>query len=265
MTVPSASVAETAAVRRSALEHGERRRARDDDGCVAACDRVRAEPVEGVGARTRPTRRPGRTRPSRSVSPATIVGLRRSVLSAVLVTPVPHSVPGSTPIWPITSSTVVPLRSTTASSPLNQPDAVRLVGDRRGSSRSRSPAATTNTSPSATVPVRLIVRLGGRVAVEEHLDAVTAGGEIDRRARAVEDLERLVVAELPRRTRRRRGRTTRRRPRTRRRARRRARPRRGRGYVAWMISPVSLSKRLRGSYAGSRPCRRARPRAATRR
>ncbi len=54
-------------------------------------------------------------------SPVSIVGLRRRVLSAVLVTPVPHSVPGSTPIWPITSSTVAPLRRTTASSPLNQP------------------------------------------------------------------------------------------------------------------------------------------------
>ena len=52
-------------------------------------------------------------------SPAWTVSLRRSVLSAVLVSPLPHSVPGSTPIWPTTSRTVDPLRSTIASSPLN--------------------------------------------------------------------------------------------------------------------------------------------------
>ena len=55
-------------------------------------------------------------------SPAHTVSWRRSVLSAVLTSPEPHSVPGSKPICPITSTTVVPLRSTTASSPLNQPD-----------------------------------------------------------------------------------------------------------------------------------------------
>ena len=89
-------------------------------------------------------------------SPAVIVALRRSVLSAVLVSPDPHSVPGSKPTWPITSSTVVPLRSTTASSPLNQPEpfvwsaCARIAG-------SALDWARTNTSPSATVPVRLIV------------------------------------------------------------------------------------------------------------
>ncbi len=40
------------------------------------------------------------------VSPASTLGLRRSVLSIVLVSPVPHSVPGSTPIWPIESTMV---------------------------------------------------------------------------------------------------------------------------------------------------------------
>ncbi len=51
------------------------------------------------------------------VSPARMVGLRRSVLSAVLVSPVPHSVPGSTPTWPIESMTAPALRRTMASSP----------------------------------------------------------------------------------------------------------------------------------------------------
>ena len=37
----------------------------------------------------------------------------------VLVSPLPHSVPGSRPTCPIESTTVVPLRSTIASSPLN--------------------------------------------------------------------------------------------------------------------------------------------------
>ena len=89
-------------------------------------------------------------------SPSVIVALRRSVLSAVLVSPDPHSVPGSKPIWPITSSTVVPLRRTTASSPLNQPApfvwsaTARIEG-------SAADCARTYTSPSATVPVRLIV------------------------------------------------------------------------------------------------------------
>ena len=57
-----------------------------------------------------------------SGSPASIAALRRSVLSAVLVRPVPHSVPGSNPRWPMESITVAPLRSSTASSPLNQPE-----------------------------------------------------------------------------------------------------------------------------------------------
>src|SRR5262249_34670182 len=46
-------------------------------------------------------------------SPAQTLALRRSVLSAVLTRPVPHSVPGSKPICPMTSMIVVPLRRTT--------------------------------------------------------------------------------------------------------------------------------------------------------
>jgi hypothetical protein len=56
------------------------------------------------------------------VSPVSIAPLRRRVLSAVLVSPVPHSVPGSKPSWPITSMSVAPFRSTTTSSPLNHPE-----------------------------------------------------------------------------------------------------------------------------------------------
>src|SRR4029453_10420997 len=52
-----------------------------------------------------------------SGSPADTVGSRRSVLSAVLVRPVPHSVIGRTPIWPMTSTGAPALRNTTASSP----------------------------------------------------------------------------------------------------------------------------------------------------
>ena len=90
-------------------------------------------------------------------SPAVIAALRRSVLSAVLASPDPHSVPGSKPIWPITSSTVVPLRSTTASSPLNQPAPFVWSATARIDAFALA-CATTKTSSSATVPVRLIVR-----------------------------------------------------------------------------------------------------------
>jgi hypothetical protein len=55
-------------------------------------------------------------------SPASMAALRRSVLSAVLVRPVPHSVPGSKPSWPITSISAAPFRRTTTSFPLNQPE-----------------------------------------------------------------------------------------------------------------------------------------------
>ncbi len=54
-----------------------------------------------------------------SVSPVVTEGLRRRVLSAVLVAPEPHSLPGSAPIRPITSRIWPSLRNTMASSPLN--------------------------------------------------------------------------------------------------------------------------------------------------
>ena len=91
-----------------------------------------------------------------SVSPVQTVDFRRSVLSAVLVRPVPHSLPGSSPICPTTSMLAVPFRNTTASSPLNHPDplvwsacARIVVFD--------DDCAMTYTSPAATVPVRLMV------------------------------------------------------------------------------------------------------------
>ena len=90
------------------------------------------------------------------VSPASTLALRRRVLSAVLVSPVPHSVPGSTPICPITSRIVVPLRRTTASSPLNQPAPFVWSACARIAALALD-CASTNTSPAATVPVRLIV------------------------------------------------------------------------------------------------------------
>ena len=92
-----------------------------------------------------------------SGSPAQTSALRRKVSSAVLARPVPHSVPGSTPSWPMTSSTVVPLRSTTASSPLNQPDP--FVWSAWARIVALAPDwARTKTSPAATVPLRLTVR-----------------------------------------------------------------------------------------------------------
>ena len=106
-----------------------RSRARDGRRVVARRRRrVRSRARRTCRWRSRPTRRTGRRRRSRSRRRPRSLALRRSVLSAVLVSPVPHSVPGSTPIWPITSRIVVPLRRTTASSPLNQPGSVRLVG-----------------------------------------------------------------------------------------------------------------------------------------
>jgi len=91
-----------------------------------------------------------------SGSPAHTSTCRRSVLSAVDTNPEPHSVPGSNPICPITSRFVVPLRSTTASSPLNQPAPLVWSAWARIAAFAEE-CATTNTSPFATVPVRLIV------------------------------------------------------------------------------------------------------------
>jgi hypothetical protein len=90
------------------------------------------------------------------VSPASIAAFRRSVLSAVLVSPVPHSAPGSKPRWPIASITTPLFRSSTASSPLNQPEpsvwsaCARIVA-------LAAELATTKTSPAATVPFSGIV------------------------------------------------------------------------------------------------------------
>ncbi len=90
-------------------------------------------------------------------SPASIVPLRRSVLSAVLVSPVPHSVPGSKPSWPITSISVAPFLKTTTSSPLNQPApfvwsaCARMTG-------LAALCASTKTSPGATVPTSGMLR-----------------------------------------------------------------------------------------------------------
>ena len=94
-------------------------------------------------------------------SPTLTVALRRRVLSAVDVTPLPHSEPGSTPTWPMLSRTVPeapPTRSTTASSPENVTLALVM------SAAARMPAAaellaSTNTSCDGIVPARLIMVL----------------------------------------------------------------------------------------------------------
>ena len=62
------------------------------------------------------------------VSPAMTAALRRSVLSAVLVRPVPHSVPGSTPIWPMTSTRRRVLAQHDGVVTVEPAAAVRLVG-----------------------------------------------------------------------------------------------------------------------------------------
>ncbi len=95
-----------------------------------------------------------------SVSPALTVGNRRIVLSAVLVRPVPHSLPGSNPIWPMMSTAAPPLRSASASSPLKL-----MTDDEIWSAWARMAGSalawdSTWTSPSATVPVRATVWLG---------------------------------------------------------------------------------------------------------
>ena len=94
------------------------------------------------------------------VSPASTSERRRIVLSAVLAAPVPHSVPGSNPIWPITSTSAPPLRRATASSPFQFATAGASWSVWATSAASASARDTTNTSPSATVPVRATVWLG---------------------------------------------------------------------------------------------------------
>jgi len=91
-----------------------------------------------------------------SASPAQTVDFRCSVLSAVDVRSDPHWEPGSNPIWPMTSRTVVPFRSTTASSPLKNPAPLVWSACARIAALAED-WASTNTSPLATVPVRLIV------------------------------------------------------------------------------------------------------------
>src|SRR5688572_4866844 len=81
-----------------------------------------------------------------STSPDVTLSFRLSVLSAVEVNPVPHSVPGSNPIWPITSITVEPFLRTTASSPLNQPEEFVWSACARIIALALA-CATTNTSP----------------------------------------------------------------------------------------------------------------------
>src|SRR5688500_11993710 len=91
-----------------------------------------------------------------SVSPASMEGLRRRVLSAVLTSPAPHSVPGSKPSWPIASTTAAPLRSWTASSPFQKLVDVSVWSAWARTAGSAVACAYTYTSPAATVPVRLI-------------------------------------------------------------------------------------------------------------
>ena len=88
-----------------------------------------------------------------------IMDLRRKVLSAVDVRPLPHSEPGSTPTWPMLANTVPlapPTRSTTASSPLNVNNVLVWLA-RAKTSLEAVLSATTYVEAAATVPDRLIV------------------------------------------------------------------------------------------------------------
>ncbi len=127
-----------------------------------------------------------------TVSPASTVALRRRVLSAVLASPLPHSVPGSTPTWPSESITVgtaaqhdrvvavpeagpgglVGLREDRGGGCLVGEDEHVVGGDRAGQV-DREP--------------------GGGRAVEEHLQAVRVRRQVDRGAGSVVELDRLVV------------------------------------------------------------------------
>ncbi len=93
------------------------------------------------------------------VSPMQTEALRRSVLSAVLVRPVPHSDPGSKPIWP-NASTIVPLapplRSAMASSPFQLMVAELVTSATAMMASFAWPCAATKTSPVLRVPDRVI-------------------------------------------------------------------------------------------------------------
>ena len=91
-----------------------------------------------------------------SASPATTVSLRRIVLSAVEGRPVPHSVPGSNPIWPMTSTRSAPLSSATASLPLKLTEPLSWSAARMAGSLAELLLPSTKTSPGATVPTRVI-------------------------------------------------------------------------------------------------------------
>ena len=94
-----------------------------------------------------------------SVSPAQTVSLRRMLLSAVDWSPVPHSLPGSTPTWPSESTTsplpalALFLRRTRASSPLKLMVPVLVTSQRLVMPESLA-LQSTSTSPSAMLPVR---------------------------------------------------------------------------------------------------------------
>jgi hypothetical protein len=89
------------------------------------------------------------------VSPCTTDVLRRRVRSRVETPLLVHWVPGSKPVWPITSTIsplVPPLRRTTASLPLNQEEPLDWLA-RASSAGGALVGVRTWTPPAATVPV----------------------------------------------------------------------------------------------------------------
>ena len=106
----------------------------------------------------------------------------------------PHSVPGSKPIWPMTSMTVGPLAQHHGVVAVEPAGAVGLVGlgEDRGFGRGLGEHEDVARRDRAR---EVDGQAGDRVAVEEHLHVVAAGAEVHRSAGAVVDLERLVVRD----------------------------------------------------------------------
>ena len=184
--------------RRGAVGRGEGHHGRGlvDRRLGAALGGVGAEAVEGVDGEAVPLARPGRR--------------RRVAVGSPAQTSRPCAAACCRPCWSGRCPTrcrgrrrpgratsmhrCVPLRRTTASLPLNQLELVWSGPPRARIAGSAVAWARTKASPAATEPVRVIVRPAVVCAVGEELDAVAPRREVDRRAGAVVDLERLVVA-----------------------------------------------------------------------
>ena len=141
--------------------------------------------------RSRPTRPPDRTRHRRSSRRPGSRPCAGACGQPCSSSPVPHSVPGLTPIWPMTSMRVTFLTSATASLPLNQPAALSRLAVARMAGAAEA-LATTYTSAVVQRSREIDRGPGVDAAIEEHLQAVA--GEVDGSTGPVVDLDGLVVA-----------------------------------------------------------------------